>query len=179
MNETDIKKKKMSTTRGRYVRVQRVTGDEQINLVKIKVYDAQGNAYTIAGATIFPPDASFPASRLLTDGYEFVHTGPRTNKGYVEVDLGADKDITKVVIINRGDCCMDRMVGLTVIVTTADRVATYTKLIDDIYDQYTLNLGPVQGPVPHPRLPPHRRRRQSRRIPPATTASLSCMAALR
>jgi len=115
-----------SSVTGRYVTVKRTDTQTQIiNISEIVIYDSSGNKITPIGAslsTTYNPD--FPASKLIDGSSSFASTVAGPNE-WMKIDLGSDKQIGKVVITNRVDCCQDRIVGCSLIITKGDSTQTY------------------------------------------------------
>jgi hypothetical protein len=128
---------------GRYITFVRTApiGDNVINLAEIEVYDGAVK-YTTANTTpVMTASASsifsnFNASNLIdgltgtyccTNGYLPYGTVGLTNTGeWVEVDLGANRTISKVILYNRTDASTARVLGLTMYVLDASRNVIYT-----------------------------------------------------
>jgi hypothetical protein len=98
----------------RYARVERPTADYPtniINLGELEVFDATGTNIAL-NATVTGGPGNHPAGPWpnLTDGNfgNFAHTLDN-GATFIEVDLGAVKEIAKVVITNRPDCCQNRL----------------------------------------------------------------------
>ena len=127
-------KKCMSTctAMGRYVKVlhtrnQKTHGASAavINLSDVRVYDIDG---TNIALNRYVSGSSEHSSRYswvrLTDGstgkYNFAHTGGRKRKKgwtddqpeYFIIDLGSRKEIKKLQVVNRRDCCRGRIHGI-------------------------------------------------------------------
>lgn len=100
----------------RYVRVERPSADYPdniINLGELEVFDRAGTNIALnATVTGGPGNHGAGPWANLTDGNysNFAHT-QSGGESFIEVDLGAVKEIAKVVISNREDCCQDRLGG--------------------------------------------------------------------
>ena len=99
----------------RYVRVERPSANYPaniINLGELEVFDKAGTNIALNATVTGGPGGAHSAGPFprLTDGNfgNFAHT---TGNGvsFLEVDLGAVKEIAKVVITNRPNCCQDRL----------------------------------------------------------------------
>ena len=144
--------------KGRYVKLEQTvvsypnsTGDECtknaiINLAEVQVFDAS-NTNLASGKTV-TGTAIHPAGPLanLVDGNmsNFAHTAcpipTNTEKDYMTIDLGAEKEIKKIVITNRTDCCKDRAIGIKAVILAANgtTVVKETPAITTTADTYTL-----------------------------------------
>jgi hypothetical protein len=98
-----------------YVRVKRPSGDYPgniINLGELEVFDKAGTNIALNATVTGGPGNHHGAGPWanLTDGNfgNFAHTF-NSGESFVEVDLGAVKEIAKIVITNRADCCQDRL----------------------------------------------------------------------
>ena len=81
----------------------------------------------------------------LTDGDKtnFAHTKGRTEEemDYMQIDLGSEKKIKKLVLTNRTDCCKDRIIGVKVeILDKQQSKVKETPTITSTEDAYTLNF---------------------------------------
>jgi len=130
-----------------YVKVERPTGTYPANIVnlgEIEVFDKAGTNIAL-NATVTggpgPAHSAGPFNRL-TDGNatglmsgNFAHT---TGDGvsFLQVDLGAVKEIAKVVITNRGNnesgsCCGNRLGDAKLILLDAGNTAVKTTAVID------------------------------------------------
>jgi len=119
-----------TTLKGKVVRVERADGkNEYINLLGIDVFDANGAKIT-ATPTLGPVQYANPANfgpQFLVDGVR-AENGPsglrlphteRSPAAFMQLNLGSDKAISKIVIYNRTACCMDRINGCVLKVLNA------------------------------------------------------------
>lgn len=145
--------------KGRYVKLEHtVAYDESaegnvddknriINLAELEVFDASGTnlaaGKTVSGSSEY---SSTHGYINLTDGNKtnFAHTKGRTEEeiDYLQVDLGAEKEIKKLVITNRTSCCKNRAIGVKAVILAADgtTVVKETPAITNIADTYTLTF---------------------------------------
>ncbi len=145
--------------KGRYVKLEHtVAYDESaegnvddknriINLAELEVFDASGTnlaaGKTVTGSSEY---SSTHGYINLTDGNKtnFAHTKGRTEEeiDYLQVDLGAEKEIKKLVITNRTSCCKNRAIGVKAVILAADgtTVVKETPAITNIADTYTLTF---------------------------------------
>jgi len=98
---------------GQYVRIHRVGGDV-INVSEMGVFDENG-ALISKGATVTGGTDAHPAGPYanLTNGAldDFAHNLDTTGEDHITIDLGSTKKIGEVILVNRRDCCQDRIVG--------------------------------------------------------------------
>jgi hypothetical protein len=145
--------------KGRYVKLEHTvaydadaTGNVDdknriINLAELEVFDASGTnlaaSKTVTGSSEY---SSTHGYINLTDGNKtnFAHTKGRTEEeiDYLQVDLGAEKEIKKLVITNRTSCCKNRAVGVKAVILAADgtTVVKETPAITTTADTYTLTF---------------------------------------
>ena len=146
--------------KGRYVKIEQTvvskpgdTGDfcsknAIINLAEVQVFDAS-NTNLASGKTVTGTEIH-PAGPLanLTDGNmtNFAHTACpdpiNTEKDNMLIDLGSVKEIKKIVITNRTDCCKERAIGIKAVVLGADgtTVIKETPAITTEADTYTFSF---------------------------------------
>ena len=146
--------------KGRYVKIEQTvvsnpshTGDfcsknAIINLAEVQVFDKDGtnlaSGKTVTGSEIL---SAFPLANL-TDGNmtNFAHTACpdpiNTEKDNMLIDLGSVKEIKKVVITNRTDCCKERAIGIKAVVLGDDgtTVIKETPAITTEADTYTFTF---------------------------------------
>jgi len=110
----------LKTVSARYVRVQRPSANYPgniINLGEIEVLDKSGTNVA-QGKPVTGGPGVHGAGPLanLTDGNRgnFAHTSG-DGASFMEIDLGVEKDITKIIVVNRSGCCKDRLEGAEVI----------------------------------------------------------------
>ena len=118
-----------------------------INLTELEVFDASGTnlaaGKTVTGSSEY---SSTHGYINLTDGNKtnFAHTKGRTEEeiDYLQVDLGSEKEIKKLVITNRTSCCKSRAVGVKAVILAADdtTVVKETPAITTTADTYTLTF---------------------------------------
>lgn len=118
--------------KGRYIRLQ-YNRVECLNLAEIRVYSTNGGPNIIKPTTSVTKSSgyngdAFP-SRNFVDGdtgqtYNFVHTSCG-DVPWIEVDLGSMKDIFKIVVFNRVDCCQSRVLGTVLKITTDQNEMVY------------------------------------------------------
>ena len=144
---------------GRYVKLEHtVDYDENadgnvddknkiINLAELEVFDA--SEVNIASGKSVSGSSEYPAPHVwanLTDGNKtnFAHTYGRTSTEYdsMTVDLGSKKEIKKLVITNRTDCCKHRVIGVKAMIIDDDgtTVVKETPSISTEADVYTLTF---------------------------------------
>ena len=136
--------------KARYVIIKRSDNrEEYINIKQIDVYDSNGYKLKGIRPTLWPAyNNSYGAEQLLT-GNSFAHTGKSKN-AYIQLDLGDDKPIGRVVITNRADCCKDRIVGCSMILRKNDNSTAMFRKITDIKDVYDIPIGkakPISKPI--------------------------------
>jgi len=146
--------------KGRYVKIEQTvvsnpshTGDfcsknAIINLAEVQVFDKDGTNLA-SGKTVTGSEAlsAFPLANL-TDGNmtNFAHTACpnpiNTEKDNMLIDLGSVKEIKKVVITNRTDCCKERAIGIKAVVLGDDgtTVIKETPAITTEADTYTFTF---------------------------------------
>ena len=118
-----------------------------INLAELEVFDESGtnlaSGKTVTGSS---EHSSTHGYINLTDGNKtnFAHTKGRTEEeiDYLQVDLGSEKEIKKLVITNRTSCCKKRAVGIKAVILAADgtTVVKETPTITTTADTYTLTF---------------------------------------
>jgi hypothetical protein len=118
-----------------------------INLAELEVFDASGTnlaaGKTVTGSSEY---SSTHGYINLTDGNKtnFAHTKGRTEEeiDYLQVDLGTEKEIKKLVITNRTSCCKNRAIGVKAVILAADgtTVVKETPAITNTADTYTLTF---------------------------------------
>ena len=107
---------------GCYVRIQRCDNQVQfVNIAEIQALDINGNKYTATSTwQSTTPYSEYPSSLVAdNDPNTFANTDAQTNS-CIQIGLGENKDIATVVIVNRKDCCQDRMVGCALQIFKSD-----------------------------------------------------------
>ena len=130
-----------------YVKVERPTGTYPgniVNLGEIEVFDKAGTNIALNAVVTGGPGGAHSAGPFanLTDGDvtgliggNFAHT-TGDGVGFLQVDLGAVKEIAKVVITNRahnadGSCCGNRLGDAKLILLDASSTAVKTTAVID------------------------------------------------
>lgn len=102
-----------------------------MNLAGIQVYSSDDGLNLIGSDTVVTTSSGYQGDKFpaknFTDGNPatFVHTSC-TDAPWVLVDLLKEHLITKVVILNRGDCCAERAKGTIITIATSDKKVVYT-----------------------------------------------------
>jgi len=115
---------------GRYIKLQ-YNHQECLNLAQIRVFSTKGGPNVIKTSTsvskssIYAGNDMFP-NRNFVDGTEntFVHTSCG-DVPWIQVDLGSEMPIYKIVIVNRKDCCQGRILGTVLSILNADQNPVY------------------------------------------------------
>jgi hypothetical protein len=118
-----------------------------LNLAELEVFDVSGTnlaaGKTVTGSSEYSATHGY---MNLTDGNKanFAHTKGRTEEeiDYLQVDLGTEKEIKKLVITNRTSCCKNRAVGVKAVILAADgtTVVKETPAITTTADTYTFTF---------------------------------------
>jgi hypothetical protein len=131
----------------RYVRLQRTDNkDEAINILEIEVYNQLGQKISNGITPSLSPQyggAEKFGPKFLIDGIfnsDSWKSGlPHTTfskDAYMELDMGSEVMISKVIVKNRLDCCKERIVGTSLILQDANKNEIYRKTIDETKDEY-------------------------------------------
>ncbi len=118
--------------KARYVILKRDDGrNEYINVNQIEVYDTNGyKIKTSVRPKLWPAhkDGEKYGAKFLVSGTGLAQTG-KNKDAYMQLDLGEDKPIGRVVIRNRADCCTDRIIGCSLILRKdGGNTALYRKI---------------------------------------------------
>jgi len=116
-----------SLVKGRYVSVGFVNGYKgTINIWQMDVFDKNNNLISqekpVTGLNILP---QFPGSKLVDntrytgDDNQLIHTAGTSPNEYVEIDLGAEYDISRIVVYNRTNGNWDRIKRARIIISTS------------------------------------------------------------
>ncbi len=86
----------------------------------------------------FADGKAFPVGNLVDNNETtFTHTNAG-EKEWIKITLKNEVPITKIEIVNRKDCCQDRIVGATLTITDSSGAQTYTTTIQEILPKYTI-----------------------------------------
>ncbi|ALI95258.1 hypothetical protein AP053_gp147 [Ostreococcus mediterraneus virus 1] len=125
---------------GRYVRIKAPSG-AVINVSEMGVFDNTGKLIS-NGKTVTGGSAAHPAGPYanLTNGIlaDFAHTST-SGEDHVTIDLGGMKKIGEIVLVNRKDCCQDRIVGKKLQILNASEAVIKEIEITDNRMVYTWN----------------------------------------
>ena len=119
--------------KGRYIKLQ-YTRQDYLNLAQIAVYSTKDGPNVITPSTTVHKSSNvsgwggsdwFP-SRNFVDGIGlgFVHTSGNEIP-WIQIDLGSEMPIYKIVIMNRGDCCKERILG-SILSISNEKEVVYT-----------------------------------------------------
>jgi hypothetical protein len=142
--------------KARYVILKRDDDrNEYINVKQIEVYDTNGyKIKTNVRPKLWPQhkNAEKYGAKFIVSGTGLAHTG-KNKEAYMQLDLGEDKPIGRIVISNRVDCCTDRMIGCALVLRKdGGSTALYRKITEakQVYD-FTIGKSkglPAAAPVP-------------------------------
>ena len=139
------------------ITISKTNSSEPIHLAEIIIYDEYGKRIPSSEllAQGNPMHPSFPASNLINNRNDFAHTnvdifGSGSGSGYnfsslnktisfkmkipnqfMMVILKNPRKVSSIEIINRQDCCKERLAGSTVEVRNDKNVIVYSQVIND------------------------------------------------
>lgn len=132
----------------RFVRIQGIDGKQKIiNLSKLEIYDEKDTLITqnitATSSSIYADANQYGPNKLLDSDPNTMYHSNYEENAFVQFDLGSNRQISRIVVRNRVDCCKERIVGCAVILRNAEgsEVArspfTETK---DVYEmQFAIN----------------------------------------
>ena len=123
----------------RYVRLQ-ATRKDYLNVSEIIVVDETGKncaiGKTVNSSSVFGDIAAKNATSGLGT-LNMAHTKNEIDNEYLEVDLGEERMVQKVIVLNRGDCCKERIKGCFVTLSDKDKTElARSKEIEDVDEAY-------------------------------------------
>jgi hypothetical protein len=131
------------------IKLARADGkNEYINILGIDVYDANGARITSGITPSFSQQWSNPAEfgpQFLIDGIHTGSAGPKMRlpvtepspNGFMQLDLGQDTIVSKIVVWNRTDCCGNRIIGCKLTATNAAGTEVFNSAITTDRPSYT------------------------------------------
>ena len=110
---------------GQFVRLLRPAAGEVLNIAEIGVFDDDGvlisKSKDVSGGS--EPHSEGPYANI-TDGVlaNWAATGDagKEDADHITIDLGGVKKIGEIVVVNRKDCCQERIVGTKLQILTSD-----------------------------------------------------------
>ena len=121
INEADLQRMKTKNSAGiqsaRYVKLVAARVD-CMNIGEVRVYDKNGvdvaKGKTVTKSSKYGDPDGYPGAYLV-DGNEwtFAHTSCG-DQGWMMIDLQSPVAVTKVTVVNRRDCCQERLKGTVV-----------------------------------------------------------------
>jgi len=108
---------------GQYVRIKREGAGDVLNIAEIGVFDDDGVLISKSKDVNGGSDAHGAGPYAnLTNGVlaDFAHTTSVDADDHITIDLGGVKKIGEIVVVNRKDCCQDRIVGTKLQVLLSD-----------------------------------------------------------
>lgn len=139
-----------SGTQAHYIRLIRADGrNESLNILELEAY-GENNQRLKSKAFLSPqyenPDLFGPqylvdgeAPRTFPSGWKLPHT-TNVPHAFMQLDLGENKTVSKVIIRNRLDCCQERIVGCNLILLKTDMTEVFRGAITDTRDVYEFNI---------------------------------------
>jgi hypothetical protein len=109
---------------GRYIRVDSTVkngfGMRAINLAEVRAFDSRGELIGAVAATMSSTVGEAGASKCLNgDIASICHTASDDQDPWLLVDYGVGglRDVARIAVTNRGDCCEDRILGARIAIT--------------------------------------------------------------
>jgi hypothetical protein len=142
----DVFSFKSNFTEGRYVRLERESGSDPINVANFVVYDVDDKIILPNSLGINPGialgDGKTPSASSADDLSDIVliaTTSDSSTVPYIEYDLGDTKKISKVIILNRKKYG-SRMQKTILRILDSDRNQIVEKKITELRDIYLINI---------------------------------------
>merc|ERR1719464_1556743 len=99
-----------ATATARYIHIH--MADDWLNLMEVTAYDASGAAIPAANAVLSTTyGAIYSASNCIDGDTSTMCHGGSASYDWLQIDLGSAKEIKSVLVVNRDDCCRDRIDG--------------------------------------------------------------------
>jgi hypothetical protein len=143
--DTQISTQMSSLPKARYIKIQRTDNkNEAINLLEIEVYDQNNQKITTNITPSLNPQYENPnqfGPQFLIDSLaqnnisRLPHTANSPN-AYMQLDLNSDKEISKIIVKNRLDCCKERILGCSLFLINSTNSEIYKKPFSDVQDIY-------------------------------------------
>jgi len=118
-----------NTKEARYVRLLRLDSkSEYVHVAEIQVFDKTGNQITPAGGQMSDTLSGYSNSNVYDNNIStFAHTATASSSSFVQIDLGSDKTIGKIVVFSRVDSnLLYRMVGCGIRLYNNSTTIVYT-----------------------------------------------------
>jgi hypothetical protein len=114
---------------GRYVILEKPTG-KCLNIAEIQVFTTDGKTDIAHKKPVtqssFYDTRRFPASSLVDGNLNnLAHTSCRGEDAWMQIDLGKDYPITKIIVHNRIGCCRDRTHGAHIRILDSNKKTTF------------------------------------------------------
>ncbi len=141
-----------TTVKCKYIKIERIfphpeTNQYSLNIARVYIYDANNNLINSnlsALAVPVYPYGEYPASNLInySNTSSFAHTGGSISyrNPYFRINLSNERDISKIVILNRQDGYQNRMIGTKLSVYDNNNNIVYTTNINKSENNYTFNF---------------------------------------
>lgn len=118
----------------------RVTGTRKdfLNIAEMLVIDNTGKNVAIGSSVTSSSQYGGIPLKNLTSGYgtrNFAHTKADSEAEYLEIDLGEEKQVSKVIVLNRGDCCKERIKGSFLTLYSKDKEERARSKEIDVQDE--------------------------------------------
>jgi hypothetical protein len=129
--------------KGRYIRINRANNGSFLNLSDISVYGPNNTKITGITPSLSPQYGIFAAKYLIDGNAKTIAHTNNTPGAYMQLDLGADKEISRIVITNRLDCCKERIKNATVQIKNQSNTEVFSYPITTILNTYDITVPPV------------------------------------
>lgn len=145
--DADAIGKPRETFEGRYLRIARADGrDEYMNWMEMEVYGEWNERIDSAEftATLAPQYGSWGPANLIDGNKSTMAVTSNAVNGFMEIDMGRVRRMSRVVVINRQDCCQDRAVGTQVTLRTNDQTRAFCAPITTATNVYELTAETIR-----------------------------------
>ena len=143
--------KPLPTVQARYIRINRsdaaINTGRHLNLTQIEVYDETNKKIIITVTpTVSPLYGELYGPQKLINGIKNKDNFSSTTDvpgAFIQLDLGVDKPVSRIVITNRIDCCSERIVGAAVQAINTSGTVLFTTTITKIQAVYDIPVAPA------------------------------------
>jgi flagellar basal body-associated protein FliL len=141
----DGKKGTTSPKKGKFIKITHEAVGI-LNVAEIEAFGADGTtkitpAAASASSTLDNNTAVFGAANLIDNNFDkYAHTMVNVANQWLQIAFDGDKEITKIKITNRKDCCKDRIIGSKVLLIDSNNTTVWSADITDAKDFYEFTV---------------------------------------
>ena len=119
---------------GRYVKLT-LPRTDWLQVSEFEVYDELGNYIPATASASSQLGAGFEPTKAIDRNWDSIYHSAGEAGGWIQLDLGADRYIGKIIFYNRRDCCYERILGAVLTIINNANTTVWTSAAISVVKQ--------------------------------------------